>query len=433
MTTDRVFAWPEVRFPNLPELEASLIGSVLLDNSLLDRVANVVTADEFHDPLFARAWFEITEAVRAGRVARWQTIGQTLADQDKDEGTVADELRVLTETAVPLHAEEHAQMIRNAADQRRLMAVSRSLLEDAAQGGSEPAAELAARYASDLHKIGFGLAEWEDFGTVGERGIANIASPNPVYPTGIACLDHRLMGGLMQGKLYGLAARHKVGKSMLLTTIAYNIATGPQPCGIVDLTLEMSPEERWRRTVARDIGVNEARLALAKSRGEMELVQSASEANEKLRNRGMYLLGRPGCSLDEMRTIVARAGMSDKIQGVIVDYLQLLTGKLRGQSTAEFLDEAAQALANAARRYGLWIIAAAQLNQEGNVRGSEGLLNACDMALFLHKVEREQHVHAWLEMKASRFTPAKDIGSEAAPPLYMDYTVGPHFRETEFR
>ena len=132
--------------------------------------------------------------------------------------------------------------------------------------------------------------------------------------------------------------------------------------------------------------------------------------------------------MDELRTIVARAGMSDKIDGVIVDYLQLLSGRPRGQSTAEFLDEAAQALANATRRYGLWIAAAAQLNQEGNVRGPEGLLNACDLALFLHKVEQNENVNAWLEIRASRYTPAKDIGSKESPPLVMDFTAGPHVR-----
>jgi replicative DNA helicase len=309
------------------------------------------------------------------------------------------------------------------------MELARSLQEDAAFGGSEPAVEIAARYATELQKIGHGLAQWEDLGQVGDRALIEIVTPKPCYPTGIECLDHRLMGGLQRGKLYGLAARHKVGKSMFLSTIAYNIIMNEQPCGILDLTLEMGPAERWRRIIARHIGVNEARLALAKKRGEPELIERATEANEQLRNRGLSILGRPGCSLDELRTIVARAGMSDRFQGVIVDYLQLLGGKPRGQSTAEFLDEAAQALANAARRYGLWIIAAAQLNQEGNVRGSEGLLNACDMCLFLHKVEKDGCVYGWLEMRASRYTPAKDIGSAEIPPLYMDYAVGPHFRQ----
>ena len=159
------------------------------------------------------------------------------------------------------------------------------------------------------------------------------------------------------------------------------------------------------------------------------MIANAHKANEELRDRGLYFLGRPGCTLDEMRTIVARAGMSEKVDGVIVDYIQLMTGKVRGQSTAEFLDEVTQVLANATRRYGLWILAAAQLNQDGNVRGSEGLLNACDLALFLHKVENKGNVNAWLEVRASRYTPTKDIGSKDVPPLFMDYAVGPHFRE----
>ena len=162
----------------------------------------------------------------------------------------------------------------------------------------------------------------------------------PAYATGIQCIDHRLLGGFQAGRFYGIAARHKAGKSLLLATIAYNIATSENRCGLVYLTLEMSPEEIWRRIVARHIGVNDAHLARAKEHGEPELIEKARLANGELRNRGLYFLGRPGCTLDELRTIVARAGMSDKINGVIVVYLQLLSGRPRGQSTAEFLDEA---------------------------------------------------------------------------------------------
>ena len=418
----------EPRPPAHPELELALVGAVLAENAIFERVASVVSADDFTDPLLVVVWDEIAATIRAGRAALPRTIGQALSDYDQEEQPVTEYLIALVGAAIGLEAENHARLVRNAADQRRLMNLGEALRTEAAQGGAQPATELAARYASDLHGIGHGLAEWEDFGEVGKRALEGLENPRPAYATGIQCIDHRLLGGFQAGRFYGVAARHKAGKSMLMGTIAYNIATSENRCGVVYLTLEMSPEEMWRRIVSRHIGVNDARLASARERGEPELIEKARVANEDLRNRGLYFLGRPGCTLDELRTIVARAGMSDKIAGVIVDYLQLLSGRPRGQSTAEFLDEAAQALANATRRYGLWIAAAAQLNQEGNVRGSEGLLNACDLALFLHKVERNENVNAWLEIRASRYTPAKDIGSKESPPLVMDFTAGPHFR-----
>ncbi len=52
----------------------------------------------------------------------------------------------------------------------------------------------------------------------------------------------------------------------------------------------------------------------------------------------------------------------------------------------------------------------------------------CDL-LVMHKVEKGDCVYGWLEMRASRYTPAKEFGSEDSPPLLMDYAVGPHFRQ----
>ncbi len=49
--------------------------------------------------------------------------------------------------------------------------------------------------------------------------------------------------------------------------------------------------------------------------------------------------------------------------------------------------------------------------------------------LVMHKVEKGDCVYGWLEMRASRYTPAKDIGSADFPPLFMDYAVGPAFRQ----
>lgn len=405
-----------------------VVGSVLADNALHERLASTLRTEDLTDQALAIIWREADRTIRNGRPATWQTIAQALEAMD-DGADWKAYCRDLQAHAMPEYAEQQANVVRSLSDLRRIASTCSQGTSEALSDPSRAPAEIAASIAGDLHRIGQGLADWEDAGAVGARAIKDLETATTIYPTGLDSLDSAMMGGLYPGKFYGIAARHKAGKSMMLSTIAYNILFAEHPCGIVYVTLEMSPQEHWRRVAARRMGVNEARLALAARRNDLLLLERAHETNMEFVDRGLNYLGKPGCTLDELRTIIARAGMNPGVQMVFVDYLQLLSGQQRGQSKAEFLDEAAQMLASLASKYGLCIIAAAQLNQEGNVRGSEGLLNACDMALFLHKVEQAEWASAWIEMRASRYTPAKDVGSEDFPPFFMDYKVGPHFRE----
>ena len=139
----------------------------------------------------------------------------------------------------------------------------------------------------------------------------------------------------------------------------------------------------------------------------------------------------PRMSLDALKSSIARAALSGKIKGVFVDYLQLVSGAGREGLVIHY-ENVAQTLAECAKQFRIWIVVASQLNQDGGVRYGEGLLNACDMALFINKREAEyEHEDDayWLEMKASRFTPMQDIGSEGVPAFCVDKRVGPHFRE----
>ena len=142
--------------------------------------------------------------------------------------------------------------------------------------------------------------------------------------------------------------------------------------------------------------------------------------------------------MSDLKSTIARAGMSGKVDGVIVDYMQLVEGKGKNQSSSEHYDNVAQTLAEAVKRYPIWILSAAQLNRDGNIRGSDGLLMACDLAFSLNKKEgavfhdgQKNPDRAWLETMVSRYTPYLDIGSESAPGYEIDVGAGPIFRELD--
>ena len=111
---------------------------------------------------------------------------------------------------------------------------------------------------------------------------------------------------------------------------------------------------------------------------------------------------------------------------MIVDYLQLVRGKPPKETDGAHSEAVAQWMANMARATGLWFITAAQLNQEDNVRGGEGLKLACDQYFVLHWEEDE--AGAWLECPASRHTLRQNVGSKTMPALWVSKR-GPHFTD----
>jgi hypothetical protein len=99
------------------------------------------------------------------------------------------------------------------------------------------------------------------------------------------------------------------------------------------------------------------------------------------------------------------------------------------------------------------VMVAAQLNRDGEVRGGDGLLNACDMTLYLTKTDADYRMDAMgrpvdkkgqvlvstlgmddrdrasLEMRASRYTRVRHLGSPENPALVFVDSHGPFIEQ----
>jgi replicative DNA helicase len=93
----------------------------------------------------------------------------------------------------------------------------------------------------------------------------------------------------------------------------------------------------------------------------------------------------PGLTFEDLRRKISNVVMRHGIRGVILDYWQLVGGVERDHTQAMHQDRVAQFLADTARREGIWVIAMAHLNQDGNTRGGEGIRLASDQAFELHR------------------------------------------------
>src|SRR5437764_8604740 len=72
--------------PHSIEAEQSLLGALLLDNQAFDRVADLVTGDDFYRDDHRRIWRHIAKLIEAVKPADVVTVSESVeASEDKDK------------------------------------------------------------------------------------------------------------------------------------------------------------------------------------------------------------------------------------------------------------------------------------------------------------------------------------------------------------
>jgi replicative DNA helicase len=246
-------------------------------------------------------------------------------------------------------------------------------------------------------------------------------------PTGYSRLDSALEGGLQKGRLYGFLARMKTGKTMILGSLAMNLAaTGNKTLFIA---AEMGANEIEVRNLARAMMIRQSQFR-GQSLADSEILQERMRKWARGIDGKLLYQSSPGLTFSRLKSIIESAVYLHKIDGFVLDYWQLVQGDDHRQNRTLVLDEVAAWLASCVKRHGIYGITAAQLNRDGNgnARGGDGLANAADVCIEICRPDDEADPHRWLEMRQSRYTAMRNIGSENAP-SYKVSEFGSHLEE----
>lgn len=415
----------KIQIPHCVEQEQELLGAVLCNNSLFHKVSDL-SAHAFYEPLHQRIWESVVHRITAGDMVTPITIRHEFDGDDAlvDIGGGAYLAKLASIGGLALAVPELKRSIVEVYNRRRLVLKCREAIEGLTEGTQTPAIELAGilgKVCDDVVSASEQHNRKNDAQICDEIVDELMATPAPVS-TGLTRLDKAMDGGLHPGFSYGFAARPKVGKTVIASTISFNLAQR----GIKHLFIcgEMSAKEVHKRNLSRELDVYPS--AFRGNTNREELAKRILQARDASK-RCIIWQNAPGLTFDELRRYVSSAVYGDKVKGIILDYWQLVGGKQRNQSTAEHLDEVAQWIANFCRREGIWSIVTGQINQDGNTRGGEGMRLAFDQVYQIHR-EDITAPFAWLEMMNTRYTAWMDVGGKDAPSLIM-MEKGPYFSE----
>ena len=215
---------------NALEAEKYLLGSILLDNSVMSLVLEIVKPEDFYTPINAEIYNACIKLNSAGHPIDVATIMYAVKDTDwfRDNG-VTYVMDLVGQTPSSCNCVYYAKIIRNDALRRKLNTFANQLLAKT----SSPVVdsfELASNVIQELSEISDSVSESDycDLREAMRKACAQIEETVqnngklPGVSTGFVDLD-TFLGGLRNGSLTIIAARPAMGKTAFVVNILQNL------------------------------------------------------------------------------------------------------------------------------------------------------------------------------------------------------------------
>lgn len=412
---------PESReLPHNIEAEQALLGALLVNNDVYDKVAAIVSEKHFFDPVHGRIYDIIAQRIARNALASPVTIK---AFMETDEGLAElggpAYLAKLAGASVSIFAaRDYAQMIYDMAIRRDLISIGEEIQDkavnvDVASEPSEQIVEAEQRLyqLSEQGQVESGFQSFlqavTDAINIAEAaykrdgGLAGISS-------GLTDLDRKL-GGLHKSDLLILAGRPSMGKTSLATNIAFNIAKtykkglrndgseGAVDGGVVGFfSLEMSAEQLAGRILAEasEVPSNQIRS------GDMteEEFRRFVKAAKTLESCPLYIDDTAALPISQLAARARRLKRTHGLDVMIVDYLQLVRPASAKDSRVNEVSEITQGLKAIAKELDIPVIALSQLSRQvesrddkrpqlSDLRESGSIEQDADVVMFVFREE----------------------------------------------
>lgn len=399
-------AMREVKSAKLPpqniDAEMSLLGAVLIDEEVLADISEHISAKDFYDKRHAIVYTGMMRLYERHRPVDLLTLTDEL--KKKDELDTIGGMAYLTELTnyVPTaaHAAAYAEMVATKAVRRRLIKASADISE---LGFNEDTniQELLEKAEAELFSVSDqslkqDLVSLETILTESFDRIEELHRNKGTLRgtrTGYRDLD-TMTAGLQRSDLIVLAARPAMGKTTLVTNLAYNVATVAKQ-SVLFFSLEMSKEQLVDRMLADAAGVDAWNIRTGNLSDDD--FSKLSEAMGEMAEAPIFIDDTPGLSVLEMRTKARRAAHDQPLGLIIVDYLQLMqsSGRTDGNRVQE-VSEISRGLKLIARELNVPLIALSQLSrsvesrspqipQLADLRESGSIEQDADIVMFIYR------------------------------------------------
>ena len=406
--------------PSNLEAEQALLGSILVNNDIIDEISSIVTPSVFYDPGHIKIYEVIQNLNNKGMIANPITLKNYFEkDNMLNEVGGTEYLVKLTRfSGSTKQAVDYAKIIHEMYLRRELVLISNKLSSDTINASTEE--QNAESIIEDTEKSLFDLAERGSFSrsflkfnqaldqTIqmatqamqNDQGIVGV-------PTGLTDLDEKL-GGLHKSDLIIIAGRPSMGKTALATNIAYNAAQNilkrQEKSSVAFFSLEMSSEQLSTRILSEQAKIKSDDIRRGKV--SEEEINRYIETSRNIYNLPLFIDETPAITI---ATLCNRARRIKRLFGldlIVVDYIQLMRSNLnKNEGRVQEISEITQGLKALAKELSVPVLALSQLSraveqrddkqpQLADLRESGSIEQDADVVMFVYResyyLERKQ-------------------------------------------
>ncbi len=404
--------------PSNLEAEQALIGSILVNNDIIDEVSTIINPTSFYDPAHTKIYEVIETLNNKGMIANPITLKNYFEkDNMLNEVGGTEYLVKLTRfSSSTKQAIDYAKVIHEMYLRRELILISDKLssetlnaneqdAESIIEGTEKSLFDLAERgsFSQSFLKFNQALDQTIEMATLAmknDKGIVGV-------PTGLTDLDEKL-GGLHKSDLVILAGRPSMGKTALATNIAYHAAqtlmSRQEKSSVAFFSLEMSSEQLSTRILSEQARIKSDDIRRGKVTEEE--INRYIETSRNIYNLPLFIDETPAITIATLSNRARRIKRLFGVSLIVVDYIQLMrSSSNRNDGRVQEISEITQGLKALAKELGVPILALSQLSraveqrddkqpQLSDLRESGSIEQDADVVMFVYReayyLERKQ-------------------------------------------
>ena len=397
-------AAPARTLPHNLEAEKSVLGAILIHNEAFNHAAELIDSRDFFRDAHRRIFDKMVALSERGDAIDLVTLKEELSRSGDLEEVGGPAYIASLADGVPRSAnvEYYATIVKEKSTLRSLIHSANKILTDAYEAEEEPDLLLdeaeRAIFAIAEDRIRAGFVPLRDLVQGSFATIEKLQQHKGMVtgvPTGFVDLDE-LTSGLQPSDLVLIAARPSMGKTSLVLNIAQHVGTATDMT-VGFFSLEMSKEQLFMRLLTAEARIDAHRFRTGhlseKDYGRL------SHALGTLAEARVVIDDSASIGVLEMRAKARRLKAEHGLHLLIVDYIQLMTGRGRFESRQVEIASISRSLKGLAKELQVPIVALSQLSrasetradhrpQLSDLRESGALEQDADLVMFIYREEQ---------------------------------------------
>jgi replicative DNA helicase len=392
--------------PQSIDMEEAVLGALMIDNSALSEVIDILHKDAFYKEEHKLIFEAITKLFSDSEPIDMLTVAAKLREMAKLDHVGGEYYlaHLSQKVASSAHIEYHSRIILQKHIQRELIGISSRIIEkaydettdvldllDEAEGELFQVAQgnLKRNYETAETLIKQAIERIEEI--AGKEGLSGV-------PSGFTAVD-RVTSGWQPSDLVIIAARPGMGKTAFVLSMARNMAIDHEK-SVAVFSLEMSSVQLITRLISSETGLTSEKLRKG-NLNQQEWSDLTSKVKD-LEKAKLFIDDTPALSIFDLRAKCRRLASKGNIDVIIIDYLQLMTVGNDKKSTGnreQEISTISRSLKSLSKELNVPVIALSQLSravetrshskrpQLSDLRESGAIEQDADIVSFIYRPE----------------------------------------------